>query len=475
MLPKKSFFINILKDNILKDSPTVLSKEAMIPRFQKITTYKKRRQKLAQATLHANTDLIIYFNTTEKIRNYDTHYLYRGDSSFLYMTGFPESHSAFFLSKTSKSLHFSMFTQNRDPSMEQWNGRRYGPEGAKKHFGADSAFKIEDLEKQFLTWMASHKAGARVRILTNALHAPELRTQLYKLLDAYKANLRKNSARIVAIEDVGPVIQELRLLKDAEELRTMKRAALIAADAHTRALNVLKPGLFEYEIQAEIESEFARNGALPSYNSIVASGPNATILHYNSNNRKMRDGELLLIDAGCELEYYASDITRTFPVSGKFTREQRNIMDIVAEAHKEAILIARKGLPYPKIHESSETVLIEGLRSLKLLKGSVKDIRAKASHKRYFPHGTGHWLGLDVHDECPYVNAKGEAIQLQPGMVFTVEPGLYFLPEDKTVPVAYRGIGVRIEDDVVVQAKGSAQIITGDGPRYAAEIEKFMK
>jgi len=456
----------------------------MIPRYHKLTTYQKRRQHLAKA-LGADTDLLIYFNTPEKTRNYDSDYFYRGDSSFLYMTGFPESESAFFLwkgrplakdAKPSKSLNFCLFSLNRDPSMERWNGLRYGQKGAQKEFGANAAFAVEEMEKQFLEWMKQHSAGTRVRILTNALHAPELRNRLYKLIDAHKANLRKNSARIVSIEDVGPAIQQMRLVKDAEEIKTMKVAARIAADAHARALNMLKPGLFEYQIQAEIEGEFMRQGArCPSYNSIVASGANATILHYNSNNRRMKEGELLLIDAGCEFEHYASDITRTFPVSGKFSPEQRNIMDIVGEAHKEAILVARKGLPYPKIHYASETVLIEGLRSLKFLKGSTKEIREKGTHLRYSPHGTGHWLGLDVHDECPYVDTKGNPIKLDAGMVFTVEPGLYFMPQDKTVPAAYRGIGVRIEDDVVVKNKGSAEILTTDLPRYASEIEAFMK
>jgi Xaa-Pro aminopeptidase len=451
----------------------------MIPRYHSLKTFESRRKKLA-AALKPDLDLLIYFNTPEKIRNHDTEYSYRGDSSFLYMTGFPESASAFTLSRetlgkgTPKSV-FRMFTQARDPLREQWTGLLYGPEGAKKTFGANEAFVNTELKTQFLEWMKSRPKGAHVRILTNALLDSELRQQLFALIEAYPGRSRTGAARIVAVEDIGPVIQEMRLVKDAEEVKTMRRSARIAADAHLCALEALEPGAHEYEIRSAIEGEFLRQGALAvSYNSIVASGSNATILHYNSNNRQMHDGELLLIDAGCEYHHYASDITRTFPVGGRFTRAQRNIMDIVGEAHQEAIRVSTKGTPYDKIHARATEVLIEGLRSLKLLKGTTKQLLKEASHRRYYPHGTGHWIGLDVHDESPYVDSKGRALRLEPNMIFTVEPGLYFLPDDKTVPAEYRGIGIRIEDDVIVKAKGPAEIITTDLPRYAAEIEDFM-
>jgi Xaa-Pro aminopeptidase len=447
----------------------------MIPRYHSLKTFESRRKKLATA-LTPNLDLLIYFNTPEKIRNYDRDYSYRGDSSFLYTTGFPESGSAFMLWRESASKKvFQIFTLEKNPEMEQWTGLRYGPEGAVKHFGADRAFVKSDLRAKFLQWMAERPTGANVRILTNALRNTELRDELFDVLDSHQARLRKGAARVTTIEDVGPLIQKLRLVKDAEEMKTMRQAARITADAHLRALEALRPGLYEYEIQALIEGEFMRQGARePAYNSIVASGANATILHYSSNNRRMKDGELLLIDAGCEFEHYAGDITRTFPVSGRFSRAQRNIMDVVAEAHQEAIRVSRSGTPYTKIHEASEKALIEGLRSLKILKGPTKEILKKATHRRYFPHGTGHWLGLDVHDEGPYVDGKGAPIRLKPNMVLTVEPGLYFLPNDKSVPAEYRGIGVRIEDDIVVKAKGSAEILTTGLPRYASEIESFM-
>jgi Xaa-Pro aminopeptidase len=451
----------------------------MIPRHHSLKTYQARRKKLSRV-FSAETDLVLYFNTSEKMRNYDREYSYRASSSFLYLTGFPEPQSAFMMwqtkgSKSSSKLNFHMFTLSRDPAMEQWTGLRYGPAGAIKTFGADQAFVISELKTQFHAWMDSRPAGAKVRILTNALKDPSLRSQLYDLLDSHKPKLRKGPARVVAVEDIDVTIQEDRLVKDAEEIKTMREAARITSEAHLKALHAIKAGLFEYEVQAVIESEFLRQGARePAYTSIVAAGANATILHYISNNAKLKSGDLLLIDAGCEYQNYAGDITRTFPVSGKYTKAQREIMEIVGAAHKAAIRVSRVGLPFSKIHQTAEKVLVEGLRSLKILKGSTQSILEKGTHKRYFPHGTGHWLGLDVHDECPYVDDKGASLKLKAGMVFTVEPGLYFLPNDKTVPAEYRGIGVRIEDDVLVRSKGAAEIITVGCPRYADEIEKAM-
>ena len=449
----------------------------MIPRYQSLETYKKRRQNLSKKLAPA-TDLVLYFNTSEKTRNFDSDYSYRGDSSFLYLTGFPEPKSAFMIWRESSkgASKFHMFTQKRDPRMEQWTGKRYGPAGAKKQFGAQDAFLYTQLEEQLADFLNSRPKGSSVRILTNAFSNPEMRDELFKLVDSCRAKIRTGLARISGIEDVGILASEMRLIKDKEEIETMRKSALIAVDGHLEALETLAPGKFEYEIQAAIEGEFQRQGALePSYNSIVASGANATILHYGSNNRKMKAGELLLIDAGCEYQNYASDITRTFPVSGTFSPAQRDIMQIVGEAHYECIRASKPGVSYTKIHEVATEVIVEGLRSLKILKGSKKDIIRKGSQKKYFPHGTGHWIGLDVHDECPYFDGKNKSLKLKPGMVFTVEPGIYFLPEDKSVPAKYRGIGVRIEDDILVKPKGIGEILTTGLPRYADEIEVHMR
>ncbi len=447
----------------------------MIPRYLPLDVYKKRRNHLSQK-LNPALDLILYFNTPEKIRNFDSEYSFRPDSSFLYLTGFPEPQSAFMLWRETKAqTKFQMFTLNRNPAMEQWTGKRYGPRGAEKVFGAQKAFLNEDLIKQVKEFLTSRPMGSSVRILTNALTEPSMRENLFRILDACQGKIRTGSARIDVVEDIKPWISKMRLVKDSHELASMRKAADIAVDAHLEALEELAPGKWEYEIQSAIEGEFQRQGALePSYNSIVASGANATILHYNSNNRKMKAGELLLIDAGCEYQNYASDITRTFPVSGNFTAEQMSLMKIVGEAHYESIRVAKSGVPYTKIHETATKVLVEGLKALKILKGNTKDIIKSAKHKKYYPHGTGHWLGLDVHDECPYYE-KGQPIKLKPGMVFTVEPGLYFLPNDKSVPAKYRGIGIRIEDDILVKAKGPGEILTEGLPRYAEEIEIHMK
>jgi len=447
----------------------------MIPRYLPLEVYKKRRESLSQK-IRPVVDLILYFNTLEKARNHDSEYTFRPDSSFLYLTGFPEAQSSFMLWRESKGApKFQMFTMNRDASMEQWTGKRYGPKGAEKVFGAHKAFLNDELEAQIREFLAARPKGISVRVLTNAFSEASLRDDLFALIDRCRGKLRQGLARIDSVEDIKPHVSRMRLVKDKHEIETLRKAASITVDGHLEALETLAPGRWEYEIQAAIEGEFQRQGALePSYNSIVASGANATILHYGSNNRQMKAGELLLIDAGCEYQNYAGDITRTFPVSGTYSPEQMSIMKIVGEAHYESIRVAKNGVSYPKIHETATKVIVEGLKTLKILKGNTKDIIKSGKHRKYFPHGTGHWLGLDVHDECPYTE-NGKDVKLKPGMVFTVEPGIYFLPEDKSVPAKYRGIGVRIEDDILVKSRGPGEILTKGLPRYAEEIEIHMR
>lgn len=459
----------------------------MIPRYLELSSYQKRREKLFSA-IEPSSDLVLMFNAPEKMRNFDREFAFRSDSSFYYLTGFPEPNSALMMwkeagSKSSKkaSKNFHLFTAERNAAMEQWTGRRYGPRGAEKSFGADKGHVFAELEAQVLKFMSSRPRGTRVRILTNAQFSGEARIGaqqqafFQELIAKCQGALRRGGAQVNRVEDVGLYIQAQRLVKAKDEIEIMKTSAQICVDGHLEALEALRPGAYEYELQAAIEGEFLRQGASgAAYNSIVASGENATILHYGSNNRKMKDGDLVLIDAGCEYQFYASDITRTFPVGGTYTKAQRNIMDIVAEAHHEAIRVAKPGVRYEKIHETSTRVLVEGLRSLKLLKGSTAQILKDASHKKYFPHGTGHWLGLDVHDECPYLDGSAKSIKLEQGQVFTVEPGLYFRSNDRSVPAEYRGIGVRIEDDVLVGKKGP-EILTKGLPRYAEEIEAHLK
>jgi Xaa-Pro aminopeptidase len=440
--------------------------------------FERRRKKLL-STLRPNVDLIVIFNHSLKTRSHDTEYDYRSNSNLLYYSGFPEAESALILRKTVKSKAYNdestLFLQPNDPVREHWEGQRYGPVLAKKTFGVTHTELISQFEEKVIEVLLQSPAGVAPRIYTNAFHDPESEEILLRILRKHRAKARKQTKPVEAIFDLEPLASAQRAIKGPEELKVLRKASKINVEAHLKVLESLRPGLYEYEVQAIVESHYlARGCRAPSYGSIVASGEGATILHYAANNRKMEKGELLLIDAGCEYAGYASDITRTLPISKKFSRAQRSIMDLVGEAHKEAIQQSVVGNTLEKIHKNTERCLAEGLKSLGILKGSMNRILEKQLHRKYFTHGTGHWLGMDVHDPNPYYNDKGEAIKLKPGMVFTVEPGLYFQTSDKSAPRTYKGIGVRIEDDVVVTT-GKPEILTEGLPRYAVEIEKFMK
>jgi len=341
--------------------------------------------------------------------------------------------------------------------------------------GADDAGEISQLGPSILRWLSEMPGdGVAPRIHTNASLYKEHEVFLQRTLEDFRPALRKNRLPVRAVEDLEIRTRELRTVKDRHEIDLMRKSSRINVAAHLRVMEAIKPGMHEFELQAVCEAEFYRHGCVaPAYPSICASGANATILHYNDNNRRMKENELFLIDAGCEYKFFASDITRTIPVSGKYTKHQRIIMDLVAEAHQETLNLVKPGVPYTKMHETSTNVLIEGLRKLKLLKGSRSEILETGAHRRYYPHGTGHWLGMDVHDPCPYTDSKGRSLKLAPGHVFTIEPGLYFMADDKTVPAEWRGIGVRIEDDVLVTRSGS-EVLTKGLPRYAVEIERYM-
>jgi Xaa-Pro aminopeptidase len=446
----------------------------MIPLLFPRNVYAKRRAAFAQ-DLVAGRDLVVLFTAPQHIRNQDTHFLHRPDSSFLYLTGYAEASAACLIWKEGKRVRFCLFTLPRDRSREQWDGYRYGPERARALAGADDSGEISQLGPSILRWLAEVPTdGVAPRLLTNASLYKEHEIFLQRTLEGFHPALRRNRLPLAALEDVELRARDLRTVKDKHEIEIMRKSSKINVAAHLKVMEAIRPGMHEYELQAVCESEFTRHGCVaPAYPSICASGANATVLHYNDNSRKMKDGELFLIDAGCEYKFYASDITRTIPVSGKYTKQQRIIMDIVAEAHRETVAMVKPGVPYAKMHERSTEALVDGLRSIKLLKGSRREILETGSHRRYYPHGTGHWLGMDVHDPCPYVDSKGRSLKLAPGHVFTVEPGLYFMADDRTVPAEWRGIGVRIEDDILVTSKGSENLTKGL-PRYAAEIERHM-
>ncbi len=446
----------------------------MITPIFPLSVYAKRRNLISQ-TFKPQSDILLLFNPAPRIKSNDTHFKYRADSSFAYLTGFTEAYSALAIWKDNKGkTQSTLFCQARDPIKELWNGEIIGPTRARQNFGTDEALPIEKLKEFCTNFFANRPSGVSPRIFTNALQDPLLRKQLDAITETIKTDPRGLNRALHSLNNSEPLTFEARLIKDKFEIEAMRKASKINVAAHLELLKKIQPGLKEYQVQAIIEYEFMYRGADgPAYGSICAAGKNATCLHYEPAKTSLKDGELILVDAGCDLNYYSSDITRTYPVNGKYTQAQKNIMAIVAEAHQEAINKARVGIAYSAFHEAATEAIIEGLRHIKFLKGTKKEILEKASYKAYFPHGTGHWLGLDVHDPCPRFDDKNKSIKLKPGMIFTVEPGVYIPANDKSVPEEYRGIGIRIEDDILVKA-GKPEILTDGLPRYADEIEKFM-
>jgi Xaa-Pro aminopeptidase len=403
----------------------------------------------------------------ERLRNRDSHFPYRFDSYFYYLTGFtePEAVLVVVAGATPRSV---LFCRPRDPERETWDGFRYGPEAARERFGFDEAHPVGALDE------------ALPRLLENqpALYFPlgadaEWDARAMRWLNAVRARSRAGVTAPQRVQDLRAALDEMRLTKDAHELAVMRRAARIAASAHRRAMAAARPGRNEYEVEAELLYEFRRNGAqFPAYSPIVAGGAHACVLHYVANDAPLRDGDLLLIDAGCELDGYASDITRTFPVNGRFSAGQRAVYELVLEAQRAAIAAVRPGAAWNEPHDAAVRVLAQGMLDLKLLSGTLDEVLAKESYKRFYMHRTGHWLGLDVHDAGEY-RAAGEWRPLAPGMALTVEPGLYIRAAED-VPAALRDIGVRIEDDVVVTAQG-CEVITAEAPKAIADIEALMR
>src|SRR6266850_3409974 len=429
-----------------------------------LSLYAARRRRLAELM---GEGVAVIATAPEKLRNRDSHYPYRFDSYFYYLTGFLEPEAALVLvaGKSPKAL---LFCRTRDAEREVWDGFRYGPEAARERFGFEQAHPIGELDELM------------PKLLENqpVLHYPmgaesEWDTRVMRWLNAVRARARTGVAAPERLHDVRASLDDMRLIKDAHELGVMRRAGRIAAAAHRRAMQAARPGRMEYEIEAELLHEFRRNGAqFPAYSPIVAAGANACVLHYVSNDARLAQGDLLLIDAGCELDGYASDITRTFPVNGRFSGGQRAVYDLVLAAQRAAIDRVRSGNLWNEPHDAAVRVLAEGMRDLKLLSGSLDEVLEKETYKRFYMHRTGHWLGLDVHDAGEY-KRSGNWRTLAPGMALTVEPGLYIRAADD-VPEPLRDIGVRIEDDVVV-TPGGCEVITAEAPKGVAEIEALMR
>lgn len=427
--------------------------------------FKARRDALLKA--HPGSVFILPANP-EFIRNPDVHYPYRQESCFYYLSGFdePETFLVIAPSKGRPGGHrMALFVRKRDKEREIWEGERYGIDGARGVFGADEAYLNEEFERRLPELLQ----GAERVYYRLGLNEATDRVVL-SALENYRRGLGRSGSSLPPIVDPAGPIGEMRLFKSPEEIELLRKACSISARAHKIAMIETRTGSNEYELEALVDYSFRRGGCERiGYGSIVAGGRNACCLHYRANNEPLRDGELLLIDAGGEYDYYTADITRTFPVGGRFTDPQARIYDVVLSAQKEAISMARPGATLPAIHRRATEVLVEGLLRLGLMKGKPEELIQKSEHRRFYPHGTSHWLGMDVHDVGAYVK-EGEPRRLEPDMVFTIEPGLYIQPADEGVPSEFRGIGVRIEDDILITADG-CEVLTREAPKERAEIE----
>jgi Xaa-Pro aminopeptidase len=431
-----------------------------------LTAFASRRAELAG---RMKRGVAVIPTAPERIRNRDSDYLYRFDSYFYYLTGFAEPEALLFViaGETPKSTKSILFCRDKHPERELWEGFRFGPEAARERFGFDEAYCVSRLDELAPKLLADQAA------LYYAPGAdPGWDTRIIGWLNRVREQSRAGITAPTEIHDVRTQLDDMRLRKDDSELATMRSAADISAEAHIAAMRATRPGRMEYEIEAELLYHFRRRGAqFPAYWPIVAGGANACVLHYRDNNQRLNDGDLLLIDAGCELDGYASDVTRTFPVSGRFSTPQREIYELVLAAQAAAIATTRPGAGWNDPHEAAVQVLAEGFVRLGLCQGPVERVIESEDYRRFYMHRTGHWLGLDVHDAGEY-KVAGVWRALEPGMVLTVEPGCYIRPDDK-VPQAYWNIGIRIEDDVLVTDSG-CEIITASTPKSVADIEALV-
>jgi Xaa-Pro aminopeptidase len=402
------------------------------------------------------------------LRNGDADYAYRQNSDFYYLTGFAEADAVLVLIPGRKTGECLLFCQEKDVTKELWNGRLLGPEAAIEVLGVDDSFPITDIDD-----ILPGLIEGRERVYSPMGKDEAFDHQLMEWVRVIRSKVRSGAHPPGEFLVLDHLLHEMRLIKSKAELDLMKKSGQIAVAAHKRAMQSCKPGMNEYELEAEYLYEFARNGSrAPAYNSIVAGGENACILHYTENSQTLRDGDLVLIDAGCEYEYYASDITRTFPVNGKFSAEQKAVYEVVLEAQLEAIKTIKPGAHWDEPHNRTVEVITEGLVELGLLKGKVATLIEESAYRDFYMHRAGHWLGMDVHDVGDY-KIEGDWRLLEPGMVMTVEPGIYIASNNTNVDAKWRGIGIRIEDDVAVTRKGN-EILTSGLAKTVDEIESFM-
>lgn len=411
----------------------------------------------------------IFPSAPTALRNADVDHEYRQNSDLYYLTGFEEPNSVAVFSPDYPEHKFILFVQPKDPEREVWTGRRVGPERAVSDYGADAAHTIDKLGEELPKLI--EKAD---RIYYRFGSDPTFDERLIGWMRQFQRQRQRHGYGPRAIIDPAEMLHEMRLIKSGHDLELLRRAVDISCEGHLEAIRAVRPGVYEYEIEAILRYVFRRNGSpRPGYQPIVASGANATILHYTTNDRRIEDGDLVLIDAGTEFGYYTGDVTRTMPASGAFTKEQATIYQLVLDAQTEAINAIKPGATFNEPHDRATRILTEGLVRLGLLEGDVETIIKEEKHKKFYMHSTSHWLGMDVHDAGPYKVAD-EWRRLEPGMVMTVEPGIYIAEELEDVDPRYRGIGVRIEDDVLV-TEGGNEVLSARVPKTIEEIESVMR
>jgi Xaa-Pro aminopeptidase len=429
--------------------------------------FKKRRTALMKQIGKGNIAIIA--SAPQRPRNRDVYYPFRQDSDFFYLTGFNEAESLAVFIPGRKQGEYVLFCREYDEKKALWEGAHAGLEGATKHYEADDSFPIDDVD-DILPGMLENKSKVFYPMGKNS----ELDHKLLDWINHIRKQSRSGISAPGELVSLEHLVHEMRLFKTSEELKLMRRAARVSAKAHKRAMQFCKPGLYEYQIEAEIIHEFFQEGLRAvAYPSIVATGKNACVLHYTDNKEKLSKGDLLLVDAGVECEHYASDITRTFPVSGKFSQAQKQLYQLVLDAQTAALNQIRPGTAWNRAHDASVETLTKGLVELGLLKGKVAKLIKDEKYKQFYMHRIGHWLGMDVHDVGDY-KIKDEWRLLEPGMVLTVEPGLYIPADCETVDKMWRGIAIRIEDDVLVTQDGY-EILTAEAPKSIEEIETLMQ
>lgn len=434
----------------------------------KISRQEYARRRKALMELMEPNSIAIVPAAPERTRSRDTEFLFRQDSDLHYLSGFDEPGAVLVLVPGRAHGETVLFCRDRDPEREIWDGYRAGPEGACRDYGADDAFPIDDIDD-----ILPGLIEGRERLYYGMGKDRDFDSQVMDWVNTIRAKVRSGASPPGEFLDLSHFLHDMRLIKSAAEQRIMRAAGEISARAHKRAMKYCRPGVMEYQLEAEILHEFGMAGARhPAYNTIVGGGKNGCILHYIENSAALKSGDLVLIDAGCEFEYYAADITRTFPVNGRFSPEQRALYDLVLKAQLAAIDIIKPGNHWNAPHELSVQILTEGLVELGLLQGSLDELIESGAYKNFYMHRVGHWLGMDVHDVGDY-KIDGQWRVLEPGMVLTVEPGLYVAPDNEQVAKKWRGIGIRIEDDVLV-TKDGCEVLSAGVPKTADEIEALM-